>query len=280
MKRSERMIPMIISGIIFLILLLYRCSLGFQIPPPDLELGVSTAIGDREIQADSFDYAYTNAGFLLVLADGVGSGEKGKIAASIAVDTCRVQFEQMQHFDNPGFFFGKAFRTANHDILEIIDDGTAGANLLCAVISDGLLYYALSGNCRLFVFREGDLVPLSEGHTIDMLAKQSFQKGRISRQDALAALKERRIYNFVGQDGFHEIEFYDTPVELRIGDVVVLLTDGIEDIFGLGKLEKILKTQRSCEDIAFTVTDTIQNDRYREDRDNGTIILLRINGNH
>lgn len=273
------MLLVLLSGIVFLGLLIYRCTLGFQNPPPDLELGVSTAIGDREIQADTFDYAYTDAGFMMALADGVGSGEKGKIAASIAVDTCRVQFEQMQHFDNPGFYFGKAFRTANHDILEVVDDGTAGANLLCAVVSEGFLYYALSGNCRLFVFRDGDLVPLSEGHTIDMLAKQSFQKGRISRQDALAALKERRIYNFVGQDGFHEIEFYDTPVELHIGDVVVLLTDGVEDVFGLGKLEKLLKTGRSCEDIVFKVTDGIQHDRYREDRDNGTIILLRINGN-
>jgi serine/threonine protein phosphatase PrpC len=166
---------------------------------------------------------------------------------------------------------------ANHDIMEVIDSGTAGANLLCAVVANGKLYYALAGNCRLAVFRKGDLIPLSEGHTIDILAKQSFKTGRISRKDALAALKEQRVYNFVGQDGFKNIEYYDTPVQLQAGDVVVLMTDGVEEIFGAGKIEQLLNTKRSCEEMAFNITDSISKNRVSMEKDNATVMLLRVN---
>jgi serine/threonine protein phosphatase PrpC len=264
-------------GAILILFVIIRIFFGFSPTPPKLELGVATTAGDREVQADQFDYASTEAGFMLALADGIGYGEKGRIAASVAVDTCRMQFEQLMYFDNPGFFFQKAFRTANHDILEVIDNGTAGSSLLCAVVSDGKLYYALAGNCRLAVYRKGDLTPLSEGHTIDILAKQSFKTGMISRKDALAAMKEQRIYNFVGQDGFKNIEYYDTPVQLQAGDVVVLMTDGVEEIFGAGRIEQLLHTRRSCEDIAFDITDSINKNQVRLEKDNATVMLLRVN---
>lgn len=271
------MAPVIVSGSLLVLCFIVRICLGFRSPAPVLELGVASTIGDREHQADQFEYAKTDAGFMLSLADGVGSGEKGKIAASIAVDTCRMQFERLSHLDNAGFFFQKAFKTVNHDILEIVDDGTAGSSLLCAIVSDGMLYYALAGNCRLSVFRNNFLVPLSEGHTIDMLAKQSFRTGRLSRQDTLAALQERRVYNFIGQDGFHNIEFYDTPVKLKVGDIVVLMSDGAAEIYGVGRMEQLLQNGGSCEDMAFEITDTINREPFRVDKDNATVMLLRVN---
>ena len=267
----------VMTGLILATLLIVRIVLSFFHTRPALELGVATTIGNREVQADRFDYSETEAGFMLAIADGIGSGEKGKVAASIAVDTCRMLFEQNAYFDNPGFFFQKAFLTASHDILEIIDDGTAGANLLCAVVSEGKLYYALAGNCKLSVFRNGDLVPLSEGHTIDILAKQTFKKGRISRHDALAAIKEKRTYNFIGQDGFRNIEYYDEPVVLRTGDVIVLMTDGIPELYGPGKIERLLASRYACEEMAFAVTDFISSESVRGEKDNATIMLLRVN---
>lgn len=272
------MLPVVITGIILAVFVLARMFAGFAPLPPDLELGTAATIGNREVQADQFDYSYTDAGFMLCIADGIGRGEKGKIASSVAVDTCKTQFEQTPHFDNPGFFFRKAFLTANHDILEIIDDATAGANLLCVVISENQLYYALCGNCILCVYRKGDLVPLSEGHTIDVLAKQEFRKGRISRHDALSALHERRTYNYVGQDGFRNIEFYDTPVALQPGDIVVLATDGVREIYGGNKLEQLLKNSRmSCEQMAYTITDTVAAAEIKGDKDNAAVMLLRVN---
>lgn len=268
---------LIIAAILLAGLVAARICLEFANTRPALELGTATTIGNREVQADQFDYAETQAGFMLAIADGIGAGEKGKIAAGIAVDSCRMVFEQNTYFDNPGFFFQKAFLTANHDILEIIDDNTAGANLLCAVVSEGKLYYALAGNCLLAVHRDGDLVPLSEGHTIDMLAHQSFRKGRISRQDALAAMKAKRIYNYVGQDGFRNIEYYDESVALKKGDVIVLMTDGVLSLYSAARLEQLLASNSPCDALSFMVTDTIAAEDVHGEKDNATIMLLRVN---
>ena len=268
---------LIAAAVLLAVLATARIGVEFCIFKPALELGTAATIGNREIQADQFDYAQTDFGFMMAIADGIGSGEKGKIAAAVAVDACRTVFEQNSYFDNPGYFFQKAFQTANHDILEIIDDGTAGSNLLCAVVSAGKLYYALAGSCILAVYRSGDLVPLSEGHTIDMLANQSFRKGRISRQDALVAMKEHRVYNYVGQDGFHKIEYYDEPVLLKKGDIVVLMTDGVREHYGFGELEKLLRSKMSCEKLAFTVTDAVAALQIQGEKDNATLMLLRVN---
>ena len=52
-------------------------------------------------------------------------------------------------------------------------------------------------------------------------------EGTITRQQALELLENKRLYNYIGQDGFEEIEFFDTPVRLKEKDIVVLMSDGL-----------------------------------------------------
>ena len=68
---------------------------------------------------------------------------------------------------------------------------------------------------KIAVYRKGALIPLSTGHTIDMLAEGRFMEGAITREQALNMLENKRLYNYLGQDGFEEIEFFDTPIYLK-----------------------------------------------------------------
>jgi NMD protein affecting ribosome stability and mRNA decay len=76
---------------------------------------------------------------------------------------------------------------------------TAGAAHV-VVIKDNYLHYAVVGNIKIAVFRKGDLVPVSAGHTIDMLVENKFVEGTITKEEALKRLEDKRVYNYLGQD--------------------------------------------------------------------------------
>ena len=108
------------------------------------------------------------------------------------------------------------------------------------LIIDNYLYYAVAGNVKIAVYRNGSLIPLSSGHTIDVLVEDRFTEGSITREDALMMLENRRLYNYLGQDGFQEIEFFDTPVFLKEKDIVVLMSDGIFEGMDWKTIEEML----------------------------------------
>ena len=241
-----------------------------------LEIGMDYTLGGREIYADAYDWAHYESQSMYVIANGIGRSRKGEIAAKAAADTFVRLFEATGATDNPSYFFQTAFHAANAAILQRIVDSTAGASVLCAVIDAGKLYYALAGNCKICVYRHGDLIPLSEGQTLEAYAKQVFRQGRITRKDALAALNDKRLYNFVGHDGFKDLELFDIPVSLKKGDIVVLMTDGVYDFCTPNQLEGILKSNRSSQNMASAVIEKLEQENNPE-QDNATVVLVKIN---
>lgn len=242
------------------------------------DVGSSMTIGGREVQEDEVGTLATAQGLLAVLSDGMGREFGGRIASRAAVETFLDIFRDYNAFDNPQFYFRKAFSTANRAILRVIGDERRGAaSVGAAMIRDGWLYYAVVGNVKLCVYRGGELVPLSAGHTLDVLAEHSFRTGRLSREDALILLEEHRLYNYLGQDGFHEVEYFDRPVELRRGDIVVLMSDGVYDLLPWREIEDVLATGGDCQSMAYAITERVNRDAA-EHKDNASVILVRWSG--
>ena len=270
------MLYIIVSCGLLAALLIVRISIGNVSRIAKLELGFSQTPGNRQINADKLSLAYFDDEILLSIADGIGSSDKGKTAAKVAVHILSRVFELTGLGQNPAYFFMNSFRSVNSTILRYIPDSTAGASLLCAVIKDGLLYYALAGNCKISILRNGELYDLSEGQTIDVLARRAFQREEITRTDALEAMKESRLYNFVGKDGFQDLEMFDTPISLIKGDIVVLMTDGIYEFCSNGALTDILTSKGECDAIAQRITDMLDSENHPE-QDNASVILARVN---
>ena len=186
------------------VLLLIRLSIGGsgrRLRSPDV--GSSMTIGGREVQEDFVGTLATQTGLVAVLADGMGKAYGARIASRTAVETFLDLFRDYNAFDNPQYYFRKSFHAANRAILrELGDEGYGAASVGVAMIRENWLFYAVVGNVKLCVFRNGDLVPVSAGHTLDVLAEQSFRTGRLSREDALVMLENHRLYNYLGQDSF------------------------------------------------------------------------------
>lgn len=242
----------------------------------EIDVGKSMTIGSREVQEDQAETLETDTGMMAVLADGAGQAYGGRIASRIAVDTCVDIFKDYNAFNNPQYYFRKAYHCANKEILKVLGDERRGsASAGCVLIREGFLYYAQVGNIKICVYREGTLVPVSTGHTVAVLAEQKFQEGTISREDALALLENQRLYNYLGQDGFRDIEYFDAPVRLKQGDIVVLMSDGIYELLGFKEIETILEQASDCQRKAFDIIELV-NQNPSETKDNASILLLGI----
>lgn len=261
------------------LLLLIRLWVGRSvsaIPGPDL--GASMTIGSREVQEDHYGTLVTPVGLLAVLADGMGKAYGGRIASRTTVEVFEDLFQDYNAFDNPQYYFRKAFSAANRAILNTLDNERRGsASVGAAMIRDGQLYYAVVGNVKLCVFRNGDLVPISAGHTLDVLAEESFRTGKLSREDALIMLENHRMYNYVGQDGFRDIELFDRPISLRQGDIVVLMSDGAYELLPWREIEAVLNSGRDCQSMAYEIIEKI-NRISGDDKDNASVVLTRWSG--
>lgn len=265
--------------IILLIFMLELFKLHFDIKKytndkRKLDAGACMTIGGRDVQEDQYGMMTTAAGTVAVLADGAGRTFGGRIASKLAVDTCLEIFQDYNAFNNPQYYFRKAFHAANKQILKTLEDETSGsASVGCVLIRDGYLYYAVVGNIKVCVFREGNLVSVSTGHTVAALAEEKFREGKLSRQDAITMLQNQRLYNYLGKDDFQDIELFDAPVHLKQGDIVVLMSDGIYDLLGFKEIELILEETSDCKTKALKIIELV-NQNTSEWKDNASIVLI------
>ena len=212
---------------------------------------------------------------MAVLADGMGKQYGGKIASRIAVESFQDLFQDANAFYNPQYYFRKAFHRANQEILNQLDDGRGSASVAAVLLKNRKLYFASVGNVKIAVYRNGDLIPVTSGHTIQVLAKQKYMEGKLTRKEAVTMLHNHRLYNYVGQDDFHDVEFFDTPVSLYGGEYVVLMSDGLYEGTSWKSLEDCLAVEESCEKKALHMIELI-NQSEEKDKDNASVVLLRV----
>lgn len=239
------------------------------------QTGKAMTIGTRQVQEDNYGICQSQDGFMAVLADGMGKNYGGKISSQQAVDIIKDMFADYRSAENPVYFFRKAFRKANAGILEKLDDGRGGACVGVVLIKDNYLHYAVVGNVKIAVFRKGDLIPVSTGHTIDILAEDKFVKGFITEEEALKRLEDKRVYNYIGQDRFEDVELFDTPVLLKEKDIVVLMSDGLYDGMEWKVIEEILAEKKKCQQKAYEIIETI-NAGSQKEKDNASIVLIEV----
>ena len=279
MNIPEFMIALLILLAVFMIFIRLQLALRRQEKnrggEAGCEIGASKTIGDREIQEDEFGIVESPEGTLAVLADGAGRHYGGKIAARVAVQVFLDMFEDQNAFYNPQYYFRKSFQGANREILNQVEENQGRAAVSAVLIKNRKLYYAVAGNVKVAVYRNQELVPVSTGHTIDALAKQKYKEGKLSREEAAVLLEQNRLYNYVGQDGFRDVEFFDAPITLYGGEYVLLMSDGLYDMVRWKDMEDCLEGSGECQEKAYRMIELV-NSSTDEGKDNASLVMLQV----
>lgn len=220
--------------------------------------------------------AFTNeAGTMAVLADGIGNENTGRLCAQLAADTVLDRYEPYHVLNHPAYFFKSTFAEANRRIQMTIGERRGGASLAAAFIDKTHLYYAVAGNVRIALKRGEELIPLSRGQTMDVLAAEAFENGSISRQEAIWCMDEKRVWNYLGMDGFREIELCGQPIRLKINDTVLLASKGIFEELSWGEMEDILLSGASVQEQAEAMVRMAEG-KLNPEMDNGSVLLLNV----
>ena len=98
-------------------------------------------------------------------------------------------------------------------------------------------------------------------------------EGAITREQALNMLENKRLYNYLGQDGFEEIEFFDTPIYLKERDIVVLMSDGLYEGMDWKTIEELLAGRKKCQQKAYEIIEAINTGNQKE-KDNASVLLV------
>lgn len=238
-------------------------------------IGISQTTGHKEIQADVVHYLHNGAGTMAVMADGIGRENTGRLCAQMAVDLILDQYEPYHEMYNLNYFFRSTFSEAHRCIQKTIGDRRGGTSLAAVFINSTHLYYALAGNIQIALMRNGEIIPLSHGQTMDVLAYQAYQKGKLSRQETIWSMEEKRLWNYIGRDGFQEIEICDKPIHLKNGDRVLMLSKGIFEALSWGTIEDILHSTGTMQEMADRIVQAAES-VPNPDMENGSVLLLKV----
>ena len=265
-------------SVVYLIIFICRCFLKWEEKFPTAEkkplIGIAQTTGSRQVQADVAQAWNSNAGLMAVIADGIGSANTGRVCAQVAVDTILDRYEPYCELSNPVYFFKTAFLEASQRIQRTIGERRGGASVGAVFLNDSHLYYAVAGDIRVAVMRGEDIIPLSKGQTLDVLAAQAYEDGKISKQDTLWSMDEKRVWNYLGQDGFHEIEVCRQPVLLKPEDKILLMSRGIFEELSWREIEDILIGMDDPQNTADRMVSAV-GQKNNQQKDNGSVILIQ-----
>ncbi|ERI04672.1 protein phosphatase 2C [Aneurinibacillus aneurinilyticus ATCC 12856] len=263
----------IVFIVIFLFLIYIRKLLGKEEESSGIRIGNGQTIGRRDEQDDYFSTATTSHGTIAVLADGISGLANGRMASTLAVDVFIQKFLELNHINDIPHFFTEASRLSNAEIIRSLKGANGGTTLVVAVISDGYLYWGAVGDSLIMIFRDGEFININHKHILESVLEERYLAGEITKYEALDNPMKNRLINYLGYEGFKNIEICKTPIALNKGDRVILCSDGVYNSVTEIELEKILSKNTSPYDAAQEIIEAV-NDKRLKNQDNATIIVL------
>ncbi len=206
---------------------------------------------------------------LFVVADGVGGFEAGEVASSIAVDVLRNL--------GPDDSFEGAIEEANRRILAAGrgDDRLSGMSTTVVAARFGgsrrepVVEIAHVGDSRAYLFRDGELKPVTEDHS---LVAELVRSGDLTPEQAFEHPQKNLITRALGTEDGVTVDTKVLPVE--VGDRFVLCSDGLTDMVREEGMKEILG--RHPEDPEGAVRDLLAAALEAGGNDNITVVVVDV----
>jgi protein phosphatase len=196
-------------------------------------------------------------GQLLVVADGMGGHRAGRQASSLAVETLtRYLLETM-----PWFFrlswrqesdLKEELRAGLEECQRQIERAAAadparrgmGTTLTLAYLLWPRLYVVHAGDSRCYLLRDGRLHQFTHDHTV---AQRLVDQGVLPAEEADESRWSHVLWNCVGGNS-HELNPEVYKATLRLGDTLLLCTDGLSKCVPEKQIQQILEAGRPAEE--------------------------------
>jgi serine/threonine protein phosphatase PrpC len=237
---------------------------------------LATSLSSADVPAAFEEYAYA-----MLVADGLGEGGSGSVASRVALSTIahmaldhgrwnlRIDPETATEImDRAQQFYSRADA-------EVFAKSLSGplltgiATSLTAAYSAGdSLFVAHVGHSRAYLFRHGELTPLTRDHTIEQHLASS--KGLVAVERRAQDLGHI-LTDAIGAGGGTPLVNVE-QFRLEGGDSVLLCTNGLTDVVDEGRIAEILAHPRQPAEQCAILTDLAHQQRSE---DNVTVVLAQ-----
>ncbi|MGA2905427.1 MAG: Stp1/IreP family PP2C-type Ser/Thr phosphatase [Candidatus Korobacteraceae bacterium] len=219
---------------------------------------------------------------VFVVCDGMGGHAAGEIASEIAVETVLAFFrERKPEVEDNAYLndaplgarlLAEAVKQANDAILAYAQEhentSGMGTTLVAVRFDDGVFSIANVGDSRIYLFREGQLLQLTEDHSLVM---EQVRRGMITLEQAKHSSAQNIITRALGTDESTLPDLGEFPAQG--GDIVLLTTDGILRHVDDEEISNILLELPSLQAACDSLIDAAN---AGGGEDNSTCVLLRV----
>jgi len=218
------------------------------------------------VRENNEDSAFCGADLMLV-ADGVGGGAAGEVASATAAYAITA-VAMARRGDDPADVLAEGVATAQRELaagVRAMPERAGMATTATAVFTDGERFaLAHMGDSRGYVWRDDELTRVTHDHTF---VATLVDDGRLTETEA--AMHPWRNVVLRTINGEVEGSADVSPLHLRVGDRVLLASDGLTDLVDEGEIAAVL--ERHADDAACEVLRDLA--LGRGGRDNVTVVL-------
>lgn len=185
----------------------------------------------RSNNEDAFWLGGSNNWCLALVADGMGGHQAGEVASSQAVDIISRTIQDHAFNSDINIIDGKkvlcdAVQVANKSIYYLGQSQPGltgmGTTVTAALFCKQKVNIAQVGDSRVYLYRQGALIQLTEDHS---LVQELVNSGSISAEQARSHPKRHLLTRVVGTSADIKVDFFSAEVEQ--GDIFLLCTDGL-----------------------------------------------------
>jgi len=187
---------------------------------------VDSRIGGRSENQDSYGFADTPLGLLVVVCDGMGGGPAGKTASELATATIVEVVRSCKPQDNPEKVLTKAVESANSALIGAVSANPSlsgmGTTCVALLLNRKHAHIAHVGDSRCYQLRDGKVAFRTADHSY---VAEMVRKGELTEEQARLSNHSNVITRAIGIRPTVEAEI--DKVGVKAGDRFALMSDGI-----------------------------------------------------
>lgn len=211
-------------------------------------------------------------GFFAV-ADGMGGSQSGEVAS-------RLILQELEGFliscpdqnQDVGVILAEGVKRANKAVyvtsFKSEDYHGMGTTLSCIIVRGGMLYLAHVGDSRIYLFRHGNIVQLTQDHS---MVQEMQNEGVLTKEEAKSHPYRHVLTRALGVELNMETDI--DHFQLLPGDMILLCTDGLS---GFVSDELILQSVLNAADIDQAVNTLVQCALNVGGTDNISVIIVAV----
>jgi len=179
---------------------------------------------------------FYDGALLAAVADGMGEGKGGALAAETVVQSLRSFDPDRREIEDQ---LTRAIRTAHQRIIsmakEHADLSKMGTTVTAMFLREGIIHLAHTGDSRAYLLRDGHLVQITDDHSITGFL---LREQEITADEAIDHPLRNVLLRCVGCD---PLQVDTGDFEAADGDLILLTTDGLHDHVTVDKVVSVLE---------------------------------------